>query len=390
MKILIIATAPFFCDRGTPIRILGEVLALQHRGHTCIVATYHLGNDPSSEIGESLDIRRIPSLIFWHRRLETGPSLAKAFSDLVLLFYTLALTFRERPNILHAHNHEGAVIAWLIRRILFFRKMKGVADLHGAFTDEILLRPKKKNLLYLILQKIEKVIDQNTDAIVTSSGENAEFIRTLAPQTQIVVLPDGVTPTSIHQTQAELRQRFHLPQNKILIVYTGALHKSKGVPELLEVIQRVIQTSQQAFFVIGGYPIDEVERLLSRQGLLSSVRLISPLSFFTLPYLLKACDIAIDAKSGTTKQGSGKILQYMNTGLPVVCLDRPYNRTTLREGGILCSSPAQMSMALVSLLSNPQRRIEMGERNKVRSSSFSWDQSAQKLEHLYTSLCSHE
>jgi len=40
-----VAPVPFFVDRGTPMRILEESLALERRGVEVNIVTYHLGRN---------------------------------------------------------------------------------------------------------------------------------------------------------------------------------------------------------------------------------------------------------------------------------------------------------------------------------------------------------
>jgi hypothetical protein len=85
MKILVIAPTPFFSDRGTHIRILEEAYALEGRGHSVTIATYHIGKEIADDLHSRIDVRRIRRLLFWYQKLEAGPDWQKIILDLLLI-----------------------------------------------------------------------------------------------------------------------------------------------------------------------------------------------------------------------------------------------------------------------------------------------------------------
>jgi glycosyltransferase involved in cell wall biosynthesis len=109
------------------------------------------------------------------------------------------------------------------------------------------------------------------------------------------------------------------------------------------------------------------------------------LNYFQLPKLLAASDLAIDPKDSSTRQASGKILQYMGAGLPVICFDRTNNRQYLEDGGIYAKviSVDGIADAVLWSIENRQQLEVKGEINKQRIRNFSWDASALKIEHIY-------
>ena len=137
MKILVIAPTPFFADRGTHIRILEESLALEKLGHEITIVTYHIGKDIQSEVETNIDIRRIRRWLFWYTKLEAGPDWQKILLDLLLIRKALYLAYVQRPDIIHAHIHEGVALGWIVQKCLFWRKIKLVADFHGSLTKEM-------------------------------------------------------------------------------------------------------------------------------------------------------------------------------------------------------------------------------------------------------------
>ena len=109
---LMIAPTSFFADYGCHVRILEEAVALERRGHRVTICTYPNGNPVPG-----LTIRRAlgpPG----PRRAVVGSSRHKLYLDAALSLRTVATAVAARPDLIHAHLHEGALIGGAIARLL--------------------------------------------------------------------------------------------------------------------------------------------------------------------------------------------------------------------------------------------------------------------------------
>ena len=111
LTVLHIAPTPFFSDRGCHMRIQGIVRALNKRGITSVVCTYNLGRDVEGV--ETVRTASIPG----YTKLEAGPSAFKYLADILLFFKVCGLISSRKPDIIHAHLHEGALIGWAARLV---------------------------------------------------------------------------------------------------------------------------------------------------------------------------------------------------------------------------------------------------------------------------------
>jgi glycosyltransferase involved in cell wall biosynthesis len=388
MKILVIAPTPFFADRGTHIRILEEALALEKLGHQITIATYHIGKDVDREIETKIDVRRIRRLLFWYKKLEAGPDWQKIILDLMLVRKAFYLARTQKPDVIHGHLHEGALIGWIVKTALFWRKMKLVVDFHGSLTKEMVSHSYLSGgILKSIFKRVEKLIDNLGSYAITSSDENTEEIKGIRLDKKVQTVLDGVNLNYYENlpSKESLKNEFELPLDKLIVTYTGAMVFNKGIEYLLNAIPKVLEKSQQAYFILAGFPIEQVEKIVNDNNLQASVRIVSPLNYFQLPKLLAASDLAIDPKDSSTRQASGKILQYMGAGLPVICFDRTNNRQYLEEGGIYAKeiSADGIADAVLWSMENAQQLEMKGEINRQRIRNFSWDASALKIEHIY-------
>lgn len=388
MKILVIAPTPFFADRGTHIRILEESLALEKRGHEITIATYHIGKDIEQDVKTNIDVRRIRRLLFWYKKLEAGPDWQKIILDLMLIRKAFYLARTQKPDIIHGHLHEGVLIGWIVKKVLFWRKMKLVADFHGSLTKEMASHSYLRGgILRKIFFEIEKWIDNLGDEVFTSSEENSRDIAKLRKSHNVETVLDGANLAHFEKfsNKSELKKELELPLDKVIVTYTGALMLNKGIEYLLNAIPEVLSRNKNAYFVVAGFPFEEVSDFVQKNNLSENVRVISPLDYFELPKILMASDIGVDPKDSATLQASGKILGYMAAGLPVVCFDRPNNRTYLSEGGEYAREISAHGLAesILSLASDSQKMILKGKFNRQQVEKFSWDVSAKKIEEIY-------
>jgi glycosyltransferase involved in cell wall biosynthesis len=391
MKILVIAPTPFFSNRGTHIRILEEALALEKLGHRITIATYHIGRDIGTEVDTRIDVRRIRRLLFWYKKLEAGPDWQKVILDIMLIRKVFYLARTQKPDIIHGHLHEGALIGWIVQKILFWRKMKLVADFHGSLTKEMVSHGYLKRGLNRIFLKIEKLINNLGDRAIASSWEGASDVSSARKKDDCELLLDGVNLDSfdVKKSKKDIRHELELPEEQFIVGYTGGLVTNKGIDYLLDAIHLVLEKRPDIFFLIGGFPAHQVESFIRNHHLERSVRLVSPLDYFKLPEILKACDIAVDPKDCDTAQASGKMLNYMAAGLPVVCFDKPNNRKFLGESAYFCHEISSKDIAegILHLAgSSPGEIMEKGEANRKRVVQFSWSGSGKKLDGIYKSL----
>ena len=166
-RILMIAPTPFFADRGCHVRILGEAKALIALGYDLVLCTYGLGREISG-------IRTERTLLIpWYKKLSAGPSFHKFYIDFFLLCKVVRVCRRFRPDVIHAHLHEGIVIG-KIASLLFSVPM--VADLQGSLTVELLdhkFIPNVK-LLVKVMYWIERKINQMPSHLIVSCSQTAQ------------------------------------------------------------------------------------------------------------------------------------------------------------------------------------------------------------------------
>lgn len=389
-KILNIVPTPFFADRGCHMRILGEMKALEKYGYRNIICTYHNGRDL-----EGLDIRRIIN-IPWYKKLEAGPSIHKLYIDMLLFFKAASVYFKEKPDLIYGHLHEGAFVGGLIKYLLTFGRIPLVFDVQGSLTDELdtFNWLKGKRPLKWFFRNFEKFICRMPDFFICSSVSNGDIIkeRFKIDPDRIRVVIDGVhTDFFNRQPREGFRSKLGIPEKAPLIIFTGALLAAKGIWNLVDTIPMVLEKRKDIHFLIVGYPVEETKKRIEELGVQGNVHFTGMVDYFDLPDYLLISDVAVEPKMEKAGEASGKVINYMGAGLPVVCFEGKNNRRFLGDGGIYAADNRIENLAgkMVWAVENPDKAKELGLKNRQRVEDvFSWNNSIKDTVEAFSKLTS--
>ena len=384
-----VAPTPFFSHRGTHIRILEEARSLEQLGHDVIIATYHIGDDIDKYMDTHIDVRRIRRWLFWYKKTEAGPNWQKILLNILLIKKVFSLTKKECPDVIHAHLHEGVIIGRLVQSVLFWKNIKLVSDFHGSLVGEM------RSHGYLgvpplgtIFRALEKWINGMGDRAIVSGEENTSVIEAARKDKRVHYIYDGVNISDYlcKDSKDKLRKKYHVPVDKFVVVYTGALIANKGISHVLEAIPFVLQENANIHFVIGGYPAEKVRSDIKKRKLEENITVISPLNYFDLAEVNLMADVAIDPKNADTRQASGKLLQYMAAHTGIICLDRATNRKYLGKNSALFLTSMNahaLTEAIITLQDDRELLQKYADNARVDVEKFDWKDIGKKIEELY-------
>lgn len=396
LKILVIAPTPFFQNRGCHLRIRGEALGLQKMGHRVLIATYKEGLD----VPELSVFRNFRS--FGRFGEGTAHSFKKIPNTFFLFFKSLSLALKEKPDVLYCHLHEGALIGWFLKKIVFLLSLFQVKPLlifdgQGGLADEMSSSGMIKNSLILkLVGQIEKIIFKMPDLIFLSSRNFFLKITQGRNQNNIFFLPDSVSifnreekdqnKQKTKQAKIEVLKRRKndlselkfkklsnwIEKEKVIVCYTGSFNEAKGFPLLTENIIPNLKNNKKVKFLVGGGKTREK---------FSNCCFLKNLNENNLYDFLLLSDIAIDPKPKNTSEASGKILNYMAAALPVVCFKQPNNRFFLEDNGYLVEKEDEFWQTIEKLSLSKEERIENGQLNLKRvKENFTEEKIAREIE----------
>jgi glycosyltransferase involved in cell wall biosynthesis len=391
LKILMVAPTSFFADYGCHVRILEEARAIQSRGHEVLICTYHNGNDV-----EGIPTHRTID-IPWRKRVVVGSSKHKVYLDAMLSLEVLRAIRRFKPDLIHAHLHEGALIGGMAG--LLTRKPV-VFDYQGSLTEEMLdhgfMRHDGKR--EWVMRRIERGIERLPHLTITSS-ENARcgLAKSGYPNEKIETVFDAVdtnrfSPHSVtHDEKLKLREYLGIRPDQPVIGYLGLLAPYQGSDLLLSAARKVVDAYPDAFFLIMGFPGNEAYyHEACSLGLSQNTSFPGRISYQEAHRYLSVADIAVAPKMSLT-EGNGKLYNYMSMGLPVVAFNAPANREILGENGIYAEmgDVDDLTAQLSWCLEHPCEAAEIGCRLRQRAEdSLSWETRVEELLAVYARLLS--
>jgi glycosyltransferase involved in cell wall biosynthesis len=373
-RVLKIAPTPFFADRGAHVRIYEEAKALMRLGHQVIICTYHLGRNLDNV--QTVRTLEIP----WYRKLDPGPSPHKLYLDLFLLLRGMKVVRTFKPHVIHAHLHEGAMIAGWLRRLC---GTPYVFDCQGSLTEELTERGaiQRGSRFFNLTRAMEARIYRDSPHVLTSSPNLYAMLQQQfrLPEQKLWLVEDGVDPWMFangSRQSSEVRTQLSVPDDKKVFTYLGTFDKVSGVDLMLEAIALLVAKRRDVHFVLMGYPnVEHYRAMAERLGVVAHVTFTGRTPYERCAQFLTVGDFALAPKNSSS-EGQGKLFNYMAAGLPTVAFDNVLNRRSLEDDGIYAHShdAAAFAEAMAWTLDHAEEARQKGQQLRQRvMSKFSWD-----------------
>jgi len=384
LKILHIAPTPFFSDRGCHIRILNIVQALAHHNTRNTLCTYHHGRDRND-----VKIHRAAP-VPGYTETAAGPQKGKLRADLHLLALSFRIARQQRPDIIHAHLHEGLLIGWLVRILLAWRRIPLVVDIQGGLVGELqdhgyfahalwrtwLLKPALRFLEFSLLRLPSHIFCSSANSQALCRDDYG------VPSSRLTLLDDRVDINTF--TKCRHPAKLPFSDDAKIVVYSGSLLPIKGTEHLKTTVLELVRRRNDVCFLLVGYPTEDLDTFRRTQQLSERIHLEGRVSFDELPAYLLAADVAVDPKVSESGEGSGKLLHYMAAGLPVAAFPTAHHRQILGQAGDgKPEDPHYLADRIEALLADEAERRRIGERNRRLAAEYSLSSAGRLIRSIY-------
>ncbi len=187
-----------------------------------------------------------------------------------------------------------------------------------------------KGLLYRYFRQKEKELYALSDRIGCMSQRNVDYLLQNNPELSIDrtdICPNCVDIRNVCITGQErlaLREKYGLPQDKMIFVYGGNLGKPQDVPFIIRCLKEAASIDH-AFFMIAGSGTDRhlIEEYVDKERP-SHVKLFSSFPKFEFDSIISCCDVGVvflDYRF-TIPNFPSRMLSYMQAELPILaCTD---------------------------------------------------------------------
>ncbi len=359
-QVLFLCPQPFFQWRGSPIRVGFDVQALAELGYRVDLVVLPVGSDRDIP-GVTVDRVSNPLRI---KQVAIGPSPAKAFFDLLILFKGLRMVRRTRYDVIHGVEEAGAIGALLAKRagsrLVYEKHSDPASHKKGGL----------RNLVLAAYARVERFTARRADAVI---GTGAGLVEQIAPSCRAAPhhIPDipSSLATADAKAVAEIRQRLCTSPSERLITYVGSFAVYQGIDLIFEAIPRVVRSRTDArFVIIGGSPDQITQRkdALDRDGIADRVVFTGKVPPDELPNYLAASDILLSPRLSGVNTPL-KLLDYLKAERAIVATDTEANRLILDESMAVLVPPEADAFAdgIRRLLDDDSSRDRLAAQGRV-------------------------
>jgi len=381
-RIAMVAACPFPSLRGSQVFIRELAETLVAAGHEVHVVTYPAGEHMVPIKG--MFIHRLRPLA----GLDGSRSWwAKLVLDLALIF-TLYRVVREHGiELIHAHNYEGPMVAYVVRRLL---RVQVVYHSHNAMADELpyyFRRAASRWLARRAGRWLDRTVPRWADYCIGLTPELADYLRRHGVRRdRIAVIPPAV---ALHTAGEPVPVDDPFPGAQI-VLYAGNLDPYQRVDLLLRAFACLRQTHPDSLLVMAVHPARSrrVQRRLSEIGATPGVRLVETHAFGAARRLLGQAHVVVCPRSSW----SGfpiKLLNFMSLERAIVVCNSSAKAVSDGVTGVVVPDEDESAMAdaLRGLLDDPARRAAMGKAAREEAESrYSWAVVRPQIESVYRQL----
>ena len=288
MRVALVIAGPFPAFRGSQVLVSHIADGLRSRGHTVELVTY----------GTRLADR-------------PGPGASRLVLDAALLVRLVVRIWRERIDVIHAHNYEAA-IAGIVAARLTGRPV--VYHGHCAMGDELptyMTSPRLRRMAARIGRFLDEHVPRRADFCITVTGELGARLR------RVGVRDDAVACIEPVAAPRELRP-MEPASGDPLVCYAGNLDGYQNLSFLLTAFGRIRAAEPAARLVLVTHADAQANaaRLVAGSPA-AGVEIVQAASYDEVRARLAEAAVAVCPRS----EGSGfpmKLLNYMAEGKAIV------------------------------------------------------------------------
>jgi len=374
-KILMIATCPFPTSQGSQTLIKQLATGLSVQGHSVDLVTYH-----HSEYRKDFPFRvhRAPKIPFTES-LRAGPSLGKFILDFLIWKKAREVGKSLRPDIVHGHNYEGALIGAFVAKEL---KVPIVYHTHNVMSEELptyfhsrLVRVAAHRMGLALDRWIPNLAD-HVIAINTKLKEALESFGVRAGK--ITIVPPGIWPEEWPADEETEEAPF--------VVYTGNLDNYQNLSVLIDGMSMVAKEIPDAVLIIVSHQRNKrLERQIRRHDLGANVDIVTVNEFTAVRRWIRRSAVAVCPRIPTCGYPI-KLVNYLAAGKPVVVSQACGDGIEDGETGIVVetNSPSAYAQAIVRLLRDRKLASRIGvQGRRMALEKHSWEGSLVAVERAY-------
>jgi 1,2-diacylglycerol 3-alpha-glucosyltransferase len=386
LSIAVIAACPFPVNYGSPGAIRELSAALSEMDVDMHVVTYPHGEDlpvGKAQVHRAAENRR-------YRPPSAGPSGEKVYLNVFMLGVICKTIWREKIDVIHAHNYEGALIGLFGKlvtgRPLIYQSVSLMADELASYR---FIRPRFiAKWLGSILDWFVPIFPDHTIA-VTQELYN-DLLKRGVPERKLSMITSGISPSMFdHADPERFRKKYGLGSAPV-VMYTGITNSFQRVDYLIKAFSIVVKEIPSAILAVVNPIADEPDMashraLVQELNIASNVLFIGPHTLAELPDYLAMATVTVAPRPDCPGHPI-KLLNYMISGKPIVCFDGGAKGLTHMQDALVVADHDWQAMgdAILTCLRDPALAQRLGASARENAiNNFDWRAISRKVLAVY-------
>jgi len=200
---------------------------------------------------------------------------------------------------------------------------------------------------------------------------------------RVIVNPNGVDMKRFTSIENDIRSKYDIPHDAVVIGWAGNLRRWHRVDLLIQAFQE-LNLEDGYLMIIGTGPQEILNELsfLSKQGRTEQIIFTGPRNYSMMPAYLSACDIL--AAPGSASYGNRfhqspiKLFEYMATGRAIIVSGIDQMKDVIKDGknGLIfeVDSIDDLVRGLLILINNRELRFSLGRQARSDAKKiYSWE-----------------
>ncbi len=359
LRITQAAAFPFPSPQGSQVFVRGMARALARRGHEVTLVCYAHGDGREDPEYRVVRTPTIPG----YRNMRAGPDWVKPVLDLALAARIAGIP----ADVVHAHNYEAPLAAYLVRRRtgvpVVYNAHNTMGEELPTYFDHPLARSGARAvgrwLDFTVPRRAEHAVVLNQGAVQTLERLGCESVSCIPPGVDIDEL-NNVRPKTLDPGP--------------WVVYAGNPDRYQDLDVLMEAMRQIPHVG---LVMVSASSLREwstcgVERL----------KLIETDDFEEVKSWVAAADVAAIPRTVCTGFPI-KLLNFLGLGVPTV-MAAGSAQPLPGVVEVPNHDASAMAQAIDDLISDRQRRVTLGEFARAHvSARCTWDARARDLESIY-------
>ncbi|MGD2155244.1 MAG: glycosyltransferase family 4 protein [Anaerolineales bacterium] len=343
----------------------------------------NLGNQKGTDHLDNINIIRSYTYSALHRSFLHR--LISFFSFMLSSFYhglkvrNVDLVWGTSPPIFQG------ITAWALARLKKVPFLFEVRDLWPAFAVAVGVL----NNIFLIRASewLERFLYRRADRIIVNSPGFINHVKERAAG-EVILIPNGADPRMFNPTSRGVQfRRSHGLEDKFVVLYAGAHGMSNDLTVLLDAANHLKQYSAIVVVLLGAGKDKKALQKKANLMNLDNVRFLPPISKTMIPEALASSDVCVAILKPIELYKTvypNKVFDYMAAGRPVILAIDGVIREVVESAKagyyVPPGEPATLAEAIHKVYSDPELRIEMGNKGReLVESRFDRADLAEKL-----------